>query len=270
MNLWNTIFPNLKPVIGMVHVQALPGTPKCNMNISEIISLAVSEAKAFEDNGLDAVILENMHDIPYLNNSAGPEITSALTAVACAVRSAVRLPLGIQILAGANQAALAVALAADLQFIRAEGFVYSHIADEGYIESCAGELLRYRKQIGADGIAIFTDIKKKHSAHSITADVSIGETASAAEFFLSDGLIVTGSATGKEILLDDLIEAKKHSSLPVLTGSGITADNLENYWQLADGFIVGSFFKQDGIWSNSLSAERISLFMQKVAALREG
>lgn len=267
MKLYGGIFAQAKPIIGMVHIQALPGTPMHRYSVTEMVAMAVREAQVYEGLGLDGIILENMHDIPYLNKSVGPEITSAMTAVGCAVRQAVKIPVGIQILAAANQEALAVALAADLQFIRAEGFVYGHIADEGYLESCAGVLLRYRKQIGAEHIAVFTDIKKKHSAHSITNDVTIGETASAAEFFLSDGLIVTGSATGKEILINDLIETKKHSSLPVLTGSGITIDNLEKYWPLADGFIVGSHFKEDGIWSNPLSEQRIRAFIQKIKTL---
>ena len=111
---------------------------------------------------------------------------------------------GAQILAGANKQALAAALASGIDFIRAEGYVFAHVADEGIIESNAGELLRYRKQIGADNILVFTDIKKKHSSHSITADVDLKETAKAAEFFISDGLIVTGSATGEEANQNDV------------------------------------------------------------------
>lgn len=107
--------------------------------------------------------MENMHDIPYLNRHVGPEIVAAMSVVCSEVQRVVNnLPCGIQILAGANKEALAVAKAADLQFIRAEGFVFSHIADEGTMNSDAGELLRYRKQIGADKILVFTDIKKKH------------------------------------------------------------------------------------------------------------
>lgn len=267
MNFITDIFPKPKPVIGMIHVLALPGTPKSVATVSDIIQTAVKEALLYQKLGLNGLMIENMHDVPYLNRQVGPEITAVMTAVAIAVKQAVSIPVGIQILAGANQEALAVAKAGGLQFIRAEGFVYGHIADEGYMDSCAAELLRFRKQIGAENIAVLTDIKKKHSSHSITADVTIGDTASAAEFFLSDGLIVTGSSTGREVLLDDLIEAKKHSSLPVLIGSGITFENIANYWSLADGFIVGSHFKEDGNWSNPLSEQRISRFMQVVKTL---
>ena len=104
-----------------------------------------------------------MHDIPYLNRQVGPEIVASMSVVCNEVKKeANNLPCGIQILAGANKEALAVAKAAGLQFIRAEGFVFSHIADEGTMNSDAGELLRYRKQIDADDILVFTDIKKKH------------------------------------------------------------------------------------------------------------
>src|SRR6185295_17642379 len=108
------------------------------------------------------------------------------------------LPLGVQVLAGANKEALAVAHAAGCQFIRAEGFVFAHVADEGLMpEADAGSLLRYRRAIGAEHIAVLADIKKKHSSHAITADVDLAETAKAAEFFGAEGVVVTGTATGE-------------------------------------------------------------------------
>jgi membrane complex biogenesis BtpA family protein len=257
-----------KSIIGMVHVQALPGTPNNQYSVEEICQIAVREAKIYADAGLDAIMIENMHDVPYLKGSVGPEITASMTVVAKAIRDAVDLPLGIQILAGANKEALAVAKAANFQFIRAEGFVFGHVADEGYIDSCAGELLRYRKAIDAVDIKIFTDIKKKHSSHAITADIDIDETAKAAEFFLSDGLIITGSSTGKAVYLHELKSLKDKIQIPVLVGSGITTDNLEEYWNYASGFIVGSHFKENGFWKNPISEESLDLFMGKVQELK--
>jgi uncharacterized protein len=257
MNLWQSKFPGGKTLIGMIHVRALPGTPNHELSVREITAIAVQEAQLYADCGLDAVMLENMHDVPYLNRKVGPEIVAAMTTVASAVRQVITVPVGIQILAGANQEALAVALAADLDFIRAEGYVFGHLADEGYMDSCAGELLRYRRQIGAEQIAILADIKKKHSAHTMTADVSIGETAAAADFFGCDGLIVTGSSTGKAASIKDSKEVRSQSALPLLIGSGLTVENLKDYWQLADGFIIGTYFKEDGIWQNPVSETRV-------------
>ncbi|PCH68879.1 MAG: BtpA family membrane complex biogenesis protein [Bacteroidales bacterium] len=257
-----------KSIIGMVHVQALPGTPKNKYSLAEICEIAVLEAKQYEDAGLDAVMIENMHDVPYLKGSVGPEITATMAVVAKAVRDAVKLPLGIQILAGANKEALAVAKAADFQFIRAEGFVFGHIADEGYIDSCAGELMRYRKAIGAEDIFVYTDIKKKHSSHAITADVDIDETAQAAEFFLSDGVIITGSSTGKAVYLHELKSLKDKIHIPVLIGSGVTAENIHEYWEYASAFIVGSHFKENGYWRKDISKKRLRVFMETVTELR--
>ena len=123
--------------------------------------------------------------------------------------------------------------------------------------------MRYRKQIGAENILILTDVKKKHSSHSITSDVSIEETANAAEFFLSDGIIVSGSSTGKEPDINDVKKVKEVVNIPVILGSGITIDNVENYYPITDAFIIGSHFKKDSSWKNEVDDKRVKTFMKK-------
>ncbi|XP_009318562.1 PREDICTED: uncharacterized protein F13E9.13, mitochondrial-like [Pygoscelis adeliae] len=182
-----------------------------------------------------------MHDLPY-TVCPGPEVTAAMTVISAAVRQTCpHLALGVQILCAANQQAIAVALAAGLDFIRAEGFVFSHVADEGIINACAGNLLRYRKQVGAENIQIFADIKKKHSAHTLTADVSVAETASAAELFLADGVVLTGTATGLPADPQELKEVKHAVKIPVLIGSGVTLENVRNYLD-ANALIIASSY----------------------------
>jgi len=268
MNNFTQDFFSSKKIIGMIHVQALPGTPNNDKSIGEIIEIAVNEAKIYQNCGIDAIMLENMHDIPYLNREVGPEIIASMTAVAREVKQSVNLPCGIQILAGANQAALAAAQAAGCEFIRAEGFVFSHIADEGLMNADAGELMRFRKKIGAKNIAVFTDIKKKHSSHAITADLSISDFAKAAEFFLSDGIIITGKSTSEKADISELQEANESTCLPILIGSGLTVENITEYWNYADGFIVGSHFKETGDWKNTVSRKRVENFVNKVNGLR--
>lgn len=207
-----------------------------------------------------------MHDIPYLKLHIGQEIVAAMTAISQRVKDEAQLPCGIQILSGANKEAIAVANAAGLDFVRVEGFVFAHIADEGLTESCAGELLRYRKMIGADNILVFTDIKKKHCSHAVTSDVDIVLTAKAAEFFLSDGIIVTGAATGLPAEGIDVENVRQATQLPVLVGSGVNVDNINDY-RHAHGVIVGSHFKKDGVWSNSLDYGRINKFMRSFLEL---
>ena len=259
-----SLFQRIKPVVGVIHVGALPGTPRGSQPVSELAASARNEARMYGESGVDGVIIENMHDVPYLRGEVGPEIVAAMTAIAVEVKHECRLPVGVQILAGANIEAMAVAHAADLDFIRAEGYAYAHIADEGLIQASAAQLLRHRKMIGATRVQVWADVKKKHAAHAITADVSLGETAETVEFMGADCVIVTGSATGKPPTISDVHEAKKHCGLPVFLGSGMTETNVSEFYDHADGFIIGSAFKVDGLWSNTIDPSRVIAFMKIV------
>ncbi|XP_039769398.1 uncharacterized protein F13E9.13, mitochondrial-like [Ornithorhynchus anatinus] len=263
------LFGRLKSVvIGMVHVKALPGTPRNSLPSARIVAEARREAEIYRDAGIDGLIVENTHDLPY-TASAGPEVTATMTAVCAAVRmTCPRLPLGVQVLCSANQEAVAVALAAGCDFIRAEGFVFSHVADEGFVNACAGDLLRYRRRIGAEHVQIFADIKKKHSAHALTADVSVSETAKAAEFFLADGVILTGPATGVEADPGELHEVEQAVNIPLLIGSGVTLENVKSYLN-ANALIIGSYFKEGGYWANQIDPTRVKTFMDHVRKLRD-
>lgn len=257
-----------KKIIAMIHVGALPGTPRQREPLTAVISRAVEEARLCVSAGVDQLILENMHDAPYLSGTVGPEIVAAMTAVGAAVRGATPLPLGVQILAAANREALAVALAIGAEFVRVENFVFSHVADEGLMPTAeAGPLLRYRRQIGAERVRICADIKKKHSSHALTADVSIAETAKAAEFFGADALVLTGRATAEPADARELAEVRGVTHLPLLIGSGLTAENLPMYWPLADIFIVGSSVKREGLWSNPIDPDRLRRFVSAATTL---
>lgn len=271
MNKFRSLFNKKMAIIGMIHVSALPGTPLFRPPIQKIIDKALKETEIYLKNGVDSILIENMHDIPYVQaKHFGPETVAMMSKISSEIRILVpkSTPLGIQILACGNKEALAVAYANNFNYIRAEGFVFSHIADEGFTDANAGTLLRYRASIGADKIMILTDIKKKHSAHSITSDVSLLETAKAAEFFLSDGIILTGTATGDPVNVKELSQLTGAVNLPILIGSGVTVDNFELYKD-ADAFIIGSHFKNDGIWWNNLEEARIKRFMEKINDVRE-
>jgi uncharacterized protein len=250
------IFGVRRALIGVLHVGGRPGTPSHDRSLGAIVDTAVAEARVYMASGFHGLVMENTHDRPYLKGAVGPEIVASMAVIGQEVRRAVPAPLGIQILAGANQAALAVAQACGASFIRVEGFVFAHIADEGLIESSAGSLLRYRRAIGADGIRVFCDIKKKHSAHAMTADVSLVETAKAAEFFLADGVIVSGIATGQPTDPDEVRDVAAAVSRPVLVGSGVTAENVRRY-DAADALIIGSDVKRDRVWSGPIDESRV-------------
>lgn len=287
------MFAKSKSVIGMIHVGALPGTPRHGESLAAITDRAVEEAGVFVEHGLDGIIIENMHDVPYLCGQVGPEIVAAMTAVGLAVREKIlasasshrpaiaarsatkdsgtrtSIPLGVQILAAANRAALAVAHTIGADFVRVENFTYAHIADEGLMPTAeAGPLLRYRRQIGAERVKVVADVKKKHSSHAITSDVSLAEAARTTEFCGADGVVVTGVATGEPTRPEDAATVRESVSVPVWIGSGLTPENLPALWPHADVFVVGSYLKVDGLWSNALDAERVERFLGTARRLR--
>lgn len=251
------MFGQSRSLIGMVHAGALPATPRASASVDELVRAAVDESLILAEAGFDAVIVENMHDRPYAHGRKGPEITAAMTRIAHEVRRACGLPMGLQILSGANHEALAVALAVGAAFIRCENFVFAHVADEGLLgEAEAGPLLRYRRQIGADSVGVFADLKKKHASHAITADISLADAAQSAEFFGADGVIVTGQWTAAPTSPADVAAVRQATGLPVIVGSGVTPAQVGPLFALADALIVGSFIKREGVWSNPVDPAR--------------
>lgn len=255
-----------KSIIGMIHVPALPGSIyfKGNLEynrqktIKELIKRPLAECAIYQAAGADAIILENMHDLPYTKPPLSRNTVEAMTIIAKAVRKQTQLPIGIQMLEAANCEAMEIACSASLDFIRAEGFVYAHIGGAGLIEGSARKILEVRKQKSCPKIKIFADVKKKHCAHALTSDLSVSDIVRQSEFFCTDGIIITGHFTAEPASCHDLKEAKQASPhLPLLIGSGITAENLSDYYDYADGFIVGSYFKYKGNWKNDLDPERV-------------
>ena len=252
----HSLFGTDRALVGVIHAQALPGTPANRLDVAAIASAAAAEAEIYASAGFHGLVLENTHDRPYVKAAAvGPEIVAALAVIGAEIRRACKLPLGVQVLAGANRAAVAVAHACGAVFARVEGFVFAHVADEGLIEASAGDVLRFRRAIGAESVRIFADIKKKHSAHAITSDVDIAETAKAAEFFSVDGVVVSGTATGSPTDPRDVQLVSSAVGVPVIIGSGVTPENIALY-PTANAFFVGSSVKSTGNWSGALDSSR--------------
>lgn len=250
-------------LIGMVHLLPLPGAARFSLSIDEIMGHALNDAFTYKENGFDALLLENMHDVPYLRGRVEPETTAAMSVISRVIKYETQMPVGVQVLAGANIDALAVALAAGLDFIRVEGYVFAHIGDEGLHESSAAHLIRRRAQLHAQTIKIFADIKKKHSSHALTSDINLVETARAAEFFCADGVIVTGSVTGEAPAVRDVESVQAGVNLPVLVGSGVDAGNVHSFVSHADALIIGSSVKVNADWRNPVDADRAANFVNQ-------
>jgi membrane complex biogenesis BtpA family protein len=246
-------------LVGMVHVLPLPGSPGWAGDMSAIVDRARADTEALLAGGVDGIIVENMHDLPYLKGGVPPETTAAMTLCTHhVVELAGDVPVGVQVLAAANREALGVAVAAGARFLRVEAFAYAHVADEGLLDASAGPLVRARAHLGAaDRIGLWADVKKKHASHAITADLPLDEAAKGAAFCGADGLIVTGVSTGAPTSLDD-IRAAKAAGLPVAVGSGVGEASAGELSATADALIVGTALKEGGDWRAPVERARVA------------
>lgn len=269
-NAIEALFGRCAAVIGVVHSRPLPGSPVYDGEpMEDIIAFALAEAERYRAGGVDGLIVENHGDIPFVKpERLGPETAACMAVMTRAVRQASALPVGVNVLANGALVALAVAKAAGASFVRVNQWANAYVANEGIIEGPAGEALRYRSWLHARGVAIFADVHVKHGAHAIAADRSVTEMARDAEFFDADVAIATGQRTGDAASMDELRAIAGGTSLPVLVGSGVDADNVGDILAVADGVIVASSLKVDGVWWKPVDPDRVAAFMAAVQRAR--
>jgi membrane complex biogenesis BtpA family protein len=258
-----------KPVIGMVHLWPLPGAPGyAGYGMDSILDNARRDAEALLEGGVDGLIVENMWDLPYY---AGTDVQlEAVAAQAVAARmiaDRADVPVGVNVIHNGWQAELAIAVAAGLDFIRVCILTGARLWDTGDLDhGAAADLLRRRKELGAAHLKLFADVDKKHSVPfpGLDLETHIEWT----EFFGADALIVSGRMTGDAPSLDKVRRAKELATRPILMGSGTTAENIASFLQYADGAIVGSSLKVDGVAENPVDLARVRQYMRAVQAVR--
>jgi membrane complex biogenesis BtpA family protein len=271
-NILLKLFQSTRVAIGVVHCPPLPGAPRYDGTaIDAVYDRAMRDAEAYVAGGIDGLIIENHGDIPFLKPDAiGPETAAAMAVITDRVRRAVDVPLGINVLANAAVTALSVAKAGGARFIRVNQWANAYVANEGLIEGEAARALRYRAAIRAEDVAVFADSHVKHGAHAIVADRDVAELTRDLEFFDADAVIATGQRTGDAADLGELETIARATRLPVLVGSGVTPANVAEILARAQGVIIGSSLKTDGVWWKPVEQARVAAFMAVVAGLGDG
>jgi len=266
----SALFGVEKPIIGMVHLWPLPGAPGyTGGGLGPILEQAQRDASALLDGGVDGLIVENMWDLPY-HVGGDVKIESVTTQAVAASRIAemAGVPVGVNVIHNGWQAELAIAVAAELDFVRVCILTGSRLWDTGDLDhGCAAELLRRRKELGAEHIKLFADVDKKHSVPfpGLDLETHIDWT----EFYRADALIVSGRMTGDAPPLDKVRRAKQVATQPVLMGSGTTAENIAAFLRHADGAIVGSSLKVSGVAENPVDVSRVRRYMEVVQRVRD-
>jgi hypothetical protein len=258
-----------KPIIGMIHLLPLPGSPGYDFyGMEAVIEHALRDAEALTSGGVDGLMVENMWDLPYyVGMEVPPEEMTAQAVAARAIVEAVDVPVGINVIHNGGRVTLAIAVAAGADFIRVCLLTGARVWDTGEFDrGCAAELLRWRKNLGAEHIKLFADVDKKHSV--AFPGIDLATHIEWTEFYLADALIVSGKMTGDAPELEKVKRARELTTRPILMGSGTTADNIAQFLQYADGAIVGTALKVDGIAENLVDVERVKRYMEAVRVVR--
>lgn len=268
----NNIFHVKKPIIGMVHLRPLPGSPgydPVQMGMERIISTAIEEAHILEQAGVDGVQVENMWDIPYLRGEEiGYETAAALAVGVNEVKNHVSIPVGAECHMNGADCAMACAVAAGAGWIRVFEWCNAFISQSGFINAMGARAARMRSRLKADHVLALCDVNVKHGSHYIIHDRSVWEQAMDVEAQGGDAVIVTGFDTGTPPTVENIGKCKEASALPIFIGSGLNSQNVSELLAAADGAIIGSWFKEDNDWKNPVSYDRTKEFMDKVIAMR--
>jgi uncharacterized protein len=255
------IFNTTQPIIGVVHLLPLPTSARWGGSLSAIIDRAEQEAVALASGGVNSLIVENFFDAPFPKSRVDPAVVSAMTTIVSRLRELVSIPIGINVLRNDSLSAMAIASCTGAAFIRVNVLSGVMATDQGLIEGCAHELLRYRRELGSD-VKIIADVLVKHAQPLSSSDITTA-VQEAIDRGLADAIILSGVATGSPPSIEDLKQAKDAAgSTPIIIGSGADFGNISNLMQFADGVIVSSSLKRQGKIENSIDTIRVSQFVE--------
>ncbi|MEM3671278.1 MAG: BtpA/SgcQ family protein [Thermoprotei archaeon] len=255
------LFPG-KPIIGMIHLPALPGSPLSRDTVDDLVEYALSELMLLEKAGVDAVIVENAGDSPFLKGSLPAYVVATATRIVREVVAHARVKVGVNMLRNACVEALSVAHVTGAHMIRCNIMVGAYATDQGIIEGCAADLLRIKRLLGASTV-VLGDVHVKH-AHPIYAVPIQYAAQDLAERGGADAIIVSGARSPVPPSVLDIGEVRKSVNKPVLVGSGVTLLNAKELFEASDGLIVGETdFKQGAVWGGRSNAEAYASVVKK-------
>ncbi len=264
MKSWmETLWPSSpRPVIGVIHAPALPGAPQYSGDIESVRDAVVRDADALVTGGVNGLLLENYGDSPFYPGRVPTVTATHMTALAFEIHQRFDVPLGINVLRKDGRTALTIAQGAGAHFIRVNVLGSARVTDQGLVSGIAHDLLRERKSLGALHVKILADVNVKRSV-PIGSVKPETEASDLMERCGADALIVTGPATDYEPEERQLQRVRTAvGDLPVFVGSGVTPSSADLYRNLADGYIIGSYFKVNGKAGNRVDLDRVRTLME--------
>ncbi len=249
-----------RPIVGMVHLDALPGAPDFDGDRAAVREAMVRDARRLVDGGVDAVMVENFGDAPFYADSVPTHTVAEMAALVADLRDVVDVPIGVNVLRNDAEAAVSVAAATGAAFVRVNVHTGVRATDQGIVTGRAAETVRLRNRLAPD-VDILADVDVKHAAP--VADRPLAEeVADLIRRGRADGIVVSGAGTGRETdrkHLEAVVDARDRldADVPVVVGSGVTRGTVDEVLGIAEGAIVGSDLKQGGEVTAPVDAERV-------------
>jgi len=257
-----------RAIIGMVHLQPLPGSPRFAGDLDAVEAAALADARALAAGGVHAIMVENFGDAPFHATAVEPVTIAAMSRIIHRIVEEVDSPVGVNVLRNDAAAALSIAAATGARFIRINVHIGSMMTDQGLIEGDAAATLRLRESLrcGVDGetpIAILADVGVKHAFPADPDWMLEREAMDCWHRGLADALIVSGTGTGNPTSEVDV--ARVRAAVPeatVIVGSGVDNDCIGTLLGIADGAIVGTSLKSGGTVLNPVDIELVQQLMK--------
>jgi membrane complex biogenesis BtpA family protein len=268
MNTWlDDTFGVTKPVIGMLHLEALPGDPGYDERggVSCIVERAKAELAALRDGGVDGVMVSNEFSLPYMTKTE-PVTAITMARVIGELLPELTIPYGVNVLWDAH-ASIDLAVATGAQFVR-EIFTGVYASDFGLWDTSVGDIARHRVRVGGRGIKLVYNIVPESAGYLGNRTLeSITKTTVFAT--LPDAICVSGATAGAPTDTRALTVVKDNAGdVPVFVNTGVRADNIGDQLAIADGAIVGTYFKEDGIFRNRAEQSRVRELMSAAKSYR--
>lgn len=268
-NRFKKVFGETKPVIAMVHLGALPGTPlhDAERGLEGLVADAAKDLAALQSAGFDAVMFGNENDRPY-EFKVDPASTATMAYVIGRLTEEISLPFGVNVLWD-PMSTMALAAATGAAFAR-EIFTGTYASDMGPWSPNAGEAIRYRDRIGRGDLAVLYNVSAEF-AWSLDQRSLPDRARSAVFSSIPDAILVSGAITGEAAALSDLEAVKAVlPDTPVLANTGVKHDTVGDVLGVADGCIVGSSLKVDGDTWKAVDPDRAAEFMRIARQARGG
>ncbi len=270
------LFGGLKPLLGMIHAKPLPGSPQGG-TLDHVVDAALADAEILTAAGVDGMMVENFGDVPFAKDRVPPATVASLAIVCRELSRDHNVPIGVNVLRNDAEAALSIAAVVGADFFRVNVHIGAVVADQGVIEGKARETILLRRALGSSAL-LFADVRVKHSrplgadaaATDATATTAlVAEARDARLRGLADALILSGVSTGAVADPADFRAVRDAlPGTPLLVGSGVTASNLQEFWPVADGMIVGTATKRGGDPRNPVDEQATRAVIDAASRLR--